>query len=561
MIRALNRSVLIRSNVCHKRFFSSSVRAFNVKTDEKGAPGNEGTGDQENNGKQNHKKGWSITGLLFRTALVGTVLYGGTLYVATKNDKILDFVIDKQPPYYEELLNFIENFSVEEVKTTAEKFRDSISQWKLPSKDKFDELTHKGGSFIEETKKKLASPSEDKQTELDMSKKTPAEQLQKPVETVQKTVEHLPLIKVNLKDGTAIDSTVQNTIQSFNDLIRSIDQGSGNSSKSDTYIKAVSDSVTKLANKLNELTTNFDQELQSKLKISQTELLASYTKKELELTENILNQFNHEKAQLEKKLNARLAQEIQATKESLSQAAVNAITMVRVEQIKKFKESVRSEVESERNGKLANLDKLNARITDLENFATSLESSLSTNYSKSLLQRSVVKLRSLLDTPEDGKPELLAPYVDDLDKKSASLNDELITLAIKELRPLLAKESTHSVLTNSQLLGRWEQLSPELRSASLLPPNAGLLGHLASLIFSKLLLPVKGSNPEGKDIESVIARVESNLARNNLDDAVEEAANLKAFTRKLADDWVIEARKRLEVQYLLSIIEAESKIL
>lgn len=106
-----------------------------------------------------------------------------------------------------------------------------------------------------------------------------------------------------------------------------------------------------------------------------------------------------------------------------------------------------------------------------------------------------------------------------------------------------------------------EQLAPELRSASLLPHNAGLLGYVASLLFSKLLMRVKGVKPEGKDIESVIGRVELSLTHGDLDVAVEEVANLKGWTRRLADDWVKEGRKRLEAEFLFGVVDAEAKIL
>lgn len=132
-----------------------------------------------------------------------------------------------------------------------------------------------------------------------------------------------------------------------------------------------------------------------------------------------------------------------------------------------------------------------------------------------MIQQSVNKLKLLLLTPPEAsdKPKSIEPYVKAL--KEVSTDDEVLNLALKDLDILLAKESTHSLLTNAQLLTRWEQLEPDLRSSSLLPPNAGLLGHLSSVIFSKLLLPVKGVKEDGKDIESVIGRVESSLARDN----------------------------------------------
>ena len=273
-----------------------------------------------------------------------------------------------------------------------------------------------------------------------------------------------------------------------------------------------------------------------------------------------MHQFSTEKQQLEAKLNQKLSQEIQAARAAISQAASNAVAMVRIEQTKNFEKLVSEKLNEERNGRLANLEKLNDRIVELEKFAEGFETQIVSNHKKAIIHQAVSKLKSLLLAPAAGdKPQPIKPYIDELTK--IATDDEVLALAIKDLSPLITNESTHSILTNAQLLSRWEQLAPELRSASLLPPNAGLLGHLASIVFSKLLLPVKGVKEDGKDIESVIGRVESSLARGELDIAVEEAANLKGWSRKLANDWVVEGRKRLEIEFLLGLIESESKII
>ena len=578
MIRTSVRRVVVNSNKFDVRSISNSSIRFNVPNNQRTPPPAVRpptspiivTEGGPKGGSQKQKKKFSFAGFLFKTAFWASVVYGGTLFVATKNDKVMDFIIDKQPPYYEELLNVIEHGSIEDLKRQLRDTQHKISNFdfKLPSKAKIDEFTHelesRGENLIEETKRKLGTSTGAKPRQAipeGNSAPTPAEQLQKPVETIHKTVDHLPLIQLDKGIASSVDSSIKSTIKSFNDLILSIDAGS--QSGNESLMREITENVGKLSSKLNKLTLSFDEELQSKLKISQSELLSSYTKKELELTENLLHQFHHEKAQMEKKLGSRLDQEIEATKQTISQAAVNAVSMMRVEQTKNFEKLIKGKIDQERDGRLANLDKLNSRITELENFSTSLESQLVANHQKSLIQQSLTKLKSLLlgASSEQEKPRLISPYVDNLAKVSHEYKDELIALALQDLQPLLSRESTQSILSTPQLLTRWEQLVPELRSASLLPPNAGLLGHLSSMLFSKLLFPVKGAKPDGKDIESVIGRVESSLARGELDVAVEEAANLKGWSRKLADDWVKEGRKKLEIEFLMKIIDAESKIL
>lgn len=506
------------------------------------------------------KKKFSFTWFFLKYGFYASVLYGGVLYAATKSETVYDFVIDKQLPFYEEIIDFMEHGSIEDLNKKYEELANKVKgvSLKFPSKDDISEITEKGEKFLEDAKNKISPKTSQPPVNVEKFGKnaTPAQQLQKPVETVQVTPAHLPLIKVS---SSSIDDSVKATINSFNDLIKSIDIGTQGSSSKDALIKVINENVSKLTSKIESLTNKFDESLQLKLKDSQTDLLSSYTKKELELTQNLLDQFNTEKTHLEKKLNARLENEINATKEAISQAAVNAVSIMRIEQTKKFEKLVKEKIDQERNGRLANLSQLNDRLKEIEEFSVTLENQLSSNHSKTLLSKSITNLKHVLFSNTDSSidPKLMNQYLIKIDEVSKIIDDELVSTAVKDLKPLLKSP----ILSVKQLLNAWDQLTPELRSASLLPPNAGLLGHFASIVFSKLLLPVKGSRPEGKDIESVIGRIESNLSRGELDLAVEEAANLKGWPRKLADDWVKEGRKRLEVQFLIDILESESRIL
>lgn len=511
------------------------------------------------NGKDKKKKKFSVFGFLFNTALIGSIIYGSTLYAATKHDKVMDFVIDNQLPYSDDIIEFFEKGSIYEIKEYLLSLSKDV---KLPSKKEIDDFTQKieskGEDLLEETKKKFTKSTSEKATP-----ETPVEQLQKPVEFEHKdyVAEKLPTIQ--LKNGLAdvADDTVKATVESFNSLISLIDASAVGPHK-DTILKDISKNVHILSEKLAALNNSMEEELKKKLTASQNELLSSYTKKELEMTQSLLDQFNNERTKVENKYRARVDKEVEAAKEALSQAAVNATSMVRVEQTKKFTNLVKSKVDEERNGRLKNLDALNERLVKLEEFAIGLEKQVVAANSKSVVQRALHKLKSLIyNTDADSPAKFLDPYVKNLEKVSAESKDEVLSLALEELKPLLSKQSNQSILTIPQLLTSWEEITPELRSASLLPPNAGLLGHFASVLFSKFLLPVQGNKPGAKDIESVIARVNLSLTRGQLDVAVEEVANLKGWSRQLADDWVRDARLRLEAEFLVSLIEAEAKIM
>lgn len=511
---------------------------------------------QNNKEEANGKKGFSLFGFLFKTLLASAVLYGGTMYVATKSETVMDFVIDKQLPYYEELIHLIENGSVKDLQNSWSAVTSSVGT----SRGKLERLTNdlekKGEDLIEKTKKKV------EQTKTAITHSLPAEQLQKKVEfePVHENVEKLPFVVVN-EGANFVDESVKKTIDSFNELINMIDASNLGNQKHN-IIKKINENVSTLAAKLDALNHSFNKELESKLKSSETKLLADYTQKELDLTLNMLSQYKYEKAQLEKMYKEKLQNEVELTKQAITQAAVNATSMVRVEQTKRFEAMIKDRIDTERNGRLMNLDALNSRVEELEALALTLESLAKATASRSLVQQSLANLKSLLFfVKEDTTPQSFNSYVENLESATNGTDDELLKVATGQLKHLLTNESNQSILTTPQLLGAWEQLAPELRSASLLPPNAGLLGHVASFFFSKLLMPVKGVKPDGKDIESVIGRVELSLARGELDVAVEEVANLKGWTRRLADDWVKEGRKRLEAEFLLSVVEAEAKIM
>jgi mitofilin len=140
--------------------------------------------------------------------------------------------------------------------------------------------------------------------------------------------------------------------------------------------------------------------------------------------------------------------------------------------------------------------------------------------------------------------------------KQVSQGDELISACLSTV-PLSVLD--HGVLTNAQLSARFKLLEPEIRKASLLPPNAGIAGHVGSIIFSKLLWKKEG-NPVGNDVESIIARTECALTEGRIVDAVQEINQLKGWPKKLAQDWLDEGRKKSEVEFIVGVLSEQSRL-
>jgi mitofilin len=65
---------------------------------------------------------------------------------------------------------------------------------------------------------------------------------------------------------------------------------------------------------------------------------------------------------------------------------------------------------------------------------------------------------------------------------------------------------------------------------------------------------------QGDDVGSILARAEWCLGEKDLDGAAREVNMLQGWPKKLAEDWLREARRRLEVQQALEVVGAEATL-
>ena len=138
--------------------------------------------------------------------------------------------------------------------------------------------------------------------------------------------------------------------------------------------------------------------------------------------------------------------------------------------------------------------------------------------------------------------------------KSLSLEGTVVASALDQL-----EESgiASSGIKSFAALSSWfsNSVSPRVHSVSLVPApeHAGVASHVASATISKIMFQPKASVTEGSDVGSVLARAEWCLGEKDLDGAAREVNTLKGWPGKLAQDWLREARRRLEVQQALEV--------
>lgn len=358
---------------------------------------------------------------------------------------------------------------------------------------------------------------------------------------------------------------------------------------SDKHVNDVVASVNKLikdfnTSKLNEDSTAIIEKISSNLKglsslfetkdiknITNEQLTALHEKFEQEKTlfiENLAKTAESTKRALEKKHKEILDKELEEIKKSLELDYQNKLKKNELDLIEKFNKTVSEKVESERNNKLKNLELLSQRVESIEKFELELSKVAFSYTTFKEFRKSLSKIRSLLlsNAPSDVRGESLVSEINNLKKISKPLNNSLMNAAIDSLPSDKELLINGGVLTQGQILTRWEQLIPELRAVSLLPENPGILGYASSGIFSKFLWSKSGvpinTNDEylGNDVESVIARVNNYLQKNQLDNAVEEVTSLKGIARELADDWLVDTRRKLEIQFLVDILSTEINV-
>lgn len=496
------------------------------------------------------KRSHPLRNFLLKFGLATSVFYTGGTALSLYNDQFSELFIDNVP-------------LAEELVELCESYRDGA--FDAPSLS-LDEIREKFGEFtrrIVEVPNKGASPA-NASTVASVEAAAPVAPV-KPAGPMIKLV----LQQVSLDNTTS--ESIRELVDSLNATIESINSQSLLlpeeiiNSITTTYNRLYS-TVAQLNESLNDI---LSAEINRKASEQSARLEEKYGQlaksKELELTEKFLNEFNGFKAQLEQQSSQELANALKTNEQALLAKHSNEVALLSIKQVEEFNKILGEKLDKERQGRLSKLTELNDSVGELVAAVDKLDSVVVKNEATTQLTLLVSKLRNKLESGEQSSIHLekeltrlktLADILPGKPKKCCSKNPQLLDLAITELDQLTKTE----ILSDEQLYNRWVLLQKDLKTASLLPPNAGILGHLSAKFFSLFLFNKSGVSTEN-DMDSVIARVGENLRLSKLDQAVEEAVGLKGWPRVLCDDWVREARRKLEVETLVDVLDCEVRSL
>ncbi|KAJ1817230.1 hypothetical protein LPJ60_004937 [Coemansia sp. RSA 2675] len=220
---------------------------------------------------------------------------------------------------------------------------------------------------------------------------------------------------------------------------------------------------------------------------------------------------------------------------------------------RRFNRYVRARVDEERGGRLAHLDRVEAQLRQLNQMAQESGDLIRRSRAVSTLGVAISALKSAamgsrVQTPFASELSALA---------SAATTDFPATRAAIAAIPLAMAE--HGVPSQVELEDRFDTVRKEIRSVSLVPENGNLGSQVLSATLSKVMFEKEGL-VEGEDVEAVLSRTGFYLRQHNLDRAARELNQLSGWPKKLAEDWISAARRRLEVEQAISVAESEEML-
>ncbi|KAG0011433.1 Formation of crista junctions protein 1 [Podila clonocystis] len=215
---------------------------------------------------------------------------------------------------------------------------------------------------------------------------------------------------------------------------------------------------------------------------------------------------------------------------------------------------VKVRVENERGGRLARLDKINMRLKTLErqgeDNAEFLDQSARTH-------QLWCGIKALEKAYEAGERRPFDRELARLKRLAESEKDaDVLKVVLAAVPEAVAAEGVDSV---PELMDRFEYVADRVREASLVPENGGVLAHGMSVILSKFMFKKHGLVP-GNDVEAILARTEYYLVESDLEQAVRELNQLKGWSKRLAKDWIVAARRRVEVGQAIDVINTHANL-
>ncbi|KAJ7826320.1 mitochondrial inner membrane protein Mitofilin [Mycena leptocephala] len=374
----------------------------------------------------------------------------------------------------------------------------------------------------------------------------------------------LPRLSPALSSVTTSEPIIAHLAGTIDDLTAYLESNPAATVKAASVLETAKSDLTALATRIEKVREDERADLETKLDDQTREYTVKLMELEMEAQDRLDGQeqefrryFDEERARLTQAYREKLENELQTQTELINERLKEEVIAQGIELQRRWIREIKVRVEEERGGRLAKIDELSANLKRLERVAMDNSTYLDENIRIHALWSALRALSSSALASPVRKPFREELRV--LRHISAAREDPVAVAALESLEgsdvPDVGVEPFADLAT-------WfaTEVAPKVSHVALVPEqDAGLLSHLASRMFAGLRFKRHGL-VSGDDVLSVLARAEYYLNEKDLDSAARELNQLKGTAKLLLHDWLEAARRRLEVQQALEVVQAQATL-
>ncbi|PBL03442.1 hypothetical protein ARMGADRAFT_911987 [Armillaria gallica] len=372
----------------------------------------------------------------------------------------------------------------------------------------------------------------------------------------------LPLIAPSIADVS--DPIIKHLAGTIDDLASYLKSNPNAASQITPVLEAAKGDLSSLVERIETVKDEGRIGLQAKMDEQTREYTIKMIELEMEAQDKLDSQedefrkaFDQHQVELTRAYREKLDNELRTHLEIINERLKEEVIAQGIELQRRWIREIKVRVEQERGGRLAKLDELSTQLKRLERVALDNSVYLDENIRIHALWTAVRTLSSSALTSAVRKP-----FREELRilRHVATAREDPVTSAA--LDALESTEVPDVGVEPFADLASWftTSVAPKVSNVALVPDqDAGLLSHLASHLLSSFRFKRHGL-VSGDDVLSVLARAEYHLNEKDLDSATRELNQLKGTAQVLLSDWLEAARRRLEVQQALEVVQTQATL-
>lgn len=374
----------------------------------------------------------------------------------------------------------------------------------------------------------------------------------------------LPLVAPAVSSLTESEPIISHLASTIDNLASYLATNPAAASKATDALETAKKDLTSLADRFEKVREDERVALEAKLDEQTREYSIKLLELEMEAQDKLEGQqedfkkvFGEERAKIIQAYREKLENELKTQTELINERLKEEVIAQGIELQRRWIREIKVRVEQERGGRLAKLDELSAGLKRLERIALDNANYLDDNIRIHALWSALRALNSVaISSPvrKSFREELRV-----LRHITAAREDPVVTATLDSLEQTDVPDIGVEPFAD---LSTWftNEVSPKVSEVALVPDeNAGVLSYLASRALSGLRFKRHGL-VAGEDVLSVLARAEYYLNEKDLDSAARELNQLKGPAKALLHDWLEAARRRLEVQQALEVVQTQATL-